>query len=157
MKTAFAILLIIAAVIACGCTTAAPSGTAQPTAATPVASPAAQTATAIPDLTGTWTGTAVGYDEGIGFSTYNNGTITMVVTEQKGRLAAGHFTFVFNGTTSAPKAMAIAISPDGKTFSLVEKDSGYSTGRIVSATEIELTYYDDQTPYSIAIDSLKRV
>jgi len=39
----------------------------------------------------------------------------------------------------------------------VEKDSGYTRGEILSQEEIELTYCDAVTPYSVAIDSLKRV
>jgi hypothetical protein len=149
MKTPFAILVIVIAVLACGCTAAAP-------ATGPVASHAETTVAAIPDLTGTWTGPMQGYDEGTGFSDYSAMTATLAITEQHGRIFAGHIVFTVNGTESV-SGLAGVISGDGRTFSIAEKDSGYAAGTMVSADEIELTYLQDHSPYSVAIDSYKRV
>jgi hypothetical protein len=153
MKIAYTLLVIILAVVACGCTTSAPA--AAPSA-TPVQTLAGATAAAIPDLTGTWTGPMKGYDEGTGFSDYPDLKVTMTVTEQHGRIFAGEFVFGVNGTETK-SGFAGAIGRDGRTLSIAEKNGGYCTGEILAADEMELTYMDDSSPYSIAIDSFKRV
>ena len=157
MKTALTLIILILAVLACGCTATAPSSQATPgaaaTAATPPV-PATPVAVATPDLTGTWTGTMLGYEEGVGFTDYNNLAITMVVTEQKGRLFAGHLKF---GNRTEPLAMAGVIGRDGTTFALVENVNGYTTGAIIGGDTIELTHVDDADPYSVALDTLKKV
>jgi hypothetical protein len=154
MKTAFTILLIIVAVIACGCTAAAPAAPVSP--AVPAATPAEKTAPYIPNLTGTWTGPMQGYDQGTGFSDYPALGVKMTVTGQKGRVFAGHIVFTTNGTESA-SGFAGAIGRDGRTLSITEEAGGYCTGEVVGADEIELVYMQDGSPYSIAIDSFRRV
>jgi hypothetical protein len=104
---------------------------------------------ATPDLTGTWTGTLPGYEEGVGFTDYNNLTITMVVTEQKGRLFSGHLTF---GNRTETPAMAGVISRDGRTFVLVENVNAYTTGEIIGGDTLEPTHVDDTEPCSVALD-----
>jgi hypothetical protein len=71
MKTAFTILVVVIALLTCGCMAAAPAPT---------------TAPAVPNLVGTWTGPMQGYDEGGGFTAYPFLKATMTVTEQQGRL-----------------------------------------------------------------------
>jgi hypothetical protein len=159
MKTAFTILLIIIAVIACGCTAASPVAPAVPVAtpgALPAAVPAEKTVASIPDLTGTWTGPMQGYDQGTGFSDYPALGVKMTITEQKGRIFTGHVVFTMNGTESA-SGFAGAIGRDGRTLSITEEAGGYCTGEIVGEDEIELIYMQDGSPYSVAIDSFKRV
>jgi hypothetical protein len=148
MKLALTIILIILAVIACGCTATAPSAT--PAAATPAA-PVPTT----PNLLGTWIGTMLGYEERIGFTDYGKMPITMVVTEQQGRLFSGYLKFGVNSTQTL--AMAGVIGRDGKTFAIVENINGYTTGEFIGTDTIELTHVDDADPYSVAIDTLKRV
>ena len=97
-----------------------------------------------------------GYDEGAGFSDYGNATMQFTVTDQKDRIFAGRMAFTINGT-SYSNGVAGVIAPDGRSFTMTEKDSGYTTGRIISNDEIELAYLHDVTPYSAAIDTLKRV
>jgi hypothetical protein len=147
MKTAFSILLIIIAVIACGCTAASPAAPA---------TPAEKTAPSIPDLTGTWTGPMQGYDQGTGFSDYAGLGVTMNITGQKGRVFAGTIVFSANGTTSA-SGFAGAIGRDGRTLSISEEAGGYCTGTVLGEDEIELTYLEDGSPYSVAIDSFRRI
>lgn len=148
MKTVFTILLIVIAVIACGCTAAAP--------AAPAAAPAEKTAPSIPDLTGTWTGPMQGYDQGTGFSDYPGLGVLMNITEQQGRVFAGRIAFSTNGTTSV-SGFAGVIGRDGRTLSITEEAGGYCSGTIVGDDEIELVYMEDGSPYSVAIDSFKRV
>jgi len=144
MKIAVTILLVILTVLACGCTATAPSAT-----------PAAATTPTTPSLKGTWSGTMLGYEENIGFTDYGKMPITMVVTEQQGRLFSGYLKFGVNSTT--PLAMAGVIGRDGKTFALVENVNGYTTGELIGTDTIELTHVDDADPYSVALDTLKRV
>ncbi len=154
MKTAFTILLIIIAVIACGCTAASPAAPVSPSV--PAAVPAEKTVPYIPNLTGTWTGPMQGYDQGTGFSDYPALGVKMTITEQKGRVFAGHIVFTTNGTESV-SGFAGAIGRDGRTLSISEEAGGYCTGEVVGEDEIELVYMEDGSPYSIAIDSFKRV
>ena len=147
MKIAVTILVIILAVLACGCTATAPS-------ATPAAS-TTPTAPTTPSLKGTWSGTMLGYEEKIGFTDYGKMPITMVVTEQQGRLFSGYLKFGVNSTGTL--AMAGVIGRDGKTFALVENVNGYTTGELIGTDTIELTHVDDADPYSVALDTLKRV
>jgi hypothetical protein len=146
MKIALAIILVVLAVLACGCTSTAPQ------AVTTVPTPAP---IVIPDLMGTWTGQMLGYEERTGFTDYGNMPITMVVTEQHGRLFSGYFTFGVNSTK--PLEMAGVISHDGRTFAMVENANGYTTGELTGTDTMELTHIDDADPYSAALDTLKRV
>jgi hypothetical protein len=155
MKIAVAILFVILAVLAGGCIGTAPSGTA-PTPAVTLVTPGPVPAPALPDLTGTWTGPTQGYDEGIGFTDYPGLSLALNVTEQHGRLFTGRVEFTMNGTRSALPVAGV-ISRDGTTFSMVEKGAGYSTGVVLGKDEIELMYMDDHTPFSAAVDTLKRV
>jgi hypothetical protein len=150
MKIALTSLILVFVVLACGCTATAPASQTT-TAATTLAA-----ATLTPqNLIGTWTGTMQGYEEGTGFTDYGSMPITMVVTEQQGRLFAGHLKFGFNSTETL--ACAGVIGRDGRTFALVENVNGYTTGELISADTIELTHVDDAEPYSVALDTLKRV
>ena len=148
MKIALTIILVILAVLACGCTATAPS-------ATPAAATTAAPAPITPNLLGTWIGTMLGYEERIGFTDYGKMPITMVVTEQQGRLFSGYLKFGVNSTQTL--AMAGVIGRDGKTFAIVENINGYTTGELIGTDTIELTHVDDADPYSVAIDTLKRV
>jgi len=150
MKIAVTILVLILAVLACGCTATAPSVT--PAASTTLTTPTTPTT---PSLKGTWSGTMLGYEEKIGFTDYGKMPITMVVTEQQGRLFSGYLKFGVNSTGTL--AMAGVIGRDGKTFALVENVNGYTTGELIGTDTIELTHVDDADPYSVALDTLKRV
>jgi hypothetical protein len=151
MKIAFTILIIIFAVLACGCTATTPALPATPvTQGTPAVN-------AVPDLTGNWTGPIKGYDEGIGFNDYSNMTMWLTITEQRDRIFSGHLVYKYKNGEGGATAFAGAIGRDGRTLTLVEKEYGYSFGTILSNNEIELTYVHDATPFSIAVDSFKRV
>lgn len=142
-------LLAILAVLACGCTAQAPSAAMTASGTPPATTPAA------PVLIGTWTGPMQTYDEGTGFSDFGNVPISLVITEQKGRIFAGSIQFVVNGSrTSTP--IAGVIGRDGRTFSLMERSYGYATGDIVTDDLIELTWMHDGSPYGVALDTLRR-
>lgn len=141
-------LLVILAVLACGCTAQAPSATTSA-----IITPAPNSA--IPSLIGTWTGPMQTYDEGTGFSDFGNVPISLVITEQKGRIFAGSLQFVVNGSRiSTP--IAGVIGRDGRTFSLMERSYGYATGELVADDGIEMTWMHDGSPYGVALDTLRR-
>jgi hypothetical protein len=145
MKTAGLLLLLIIAVLAGGCA-----------AAPPAVPPLQETTPAIPNLTGTWTGPMQGYDQGSGFSDYPDLAVSMVISEQHGRIFAGTFVFTTNGTETV-SGFAGAIGRDGRTFTIAEELGGYCTGEVLAANEIEMIYVEDGSPYSIAIDSFRRI
>lgn len=148
MKTALTLLGIILAVLACGCMAAGP--------APEPAAPPVQTTAAIPNLTGTWTGPMLGYDERSGFTDYPFLTVVITIAEQHGRLFAGDILFTVNGTQKK-SGIAGAIGRDGRTLTITEQDGGYCTGEVLAPDEIELIYMQDGSPYSIAIDSFRRL
>lgn len=148
MKIAATAFLLIIAVIACGCTAPAP-------AAAPAATQKDTLSQTPPDLTGTWVGPTVGYEPVAGFTNYGNTTMSMIVSEQRGRIFAG--TFVFgNGNATESIPFSGVIGRDGKTLTIPQKGSGYSFGEIVAAGEIELIYVDDGMRYTSSIDTLKK-
>jgi len=134
-------------VIACGCTATAPAGQA-------TAAPAAEPA--IPDLVGTWSGPSTGYDEGTGFTDYHDLNIRVVITEQQGRIIAGHILFMNNGTESST-GIACTNGRDGKTVAMAEQGGGYAFGEIIGPDAIEITYLEDGSPYSAAVDTFTRI
>jgi hypothetical protein len=79
----------------------------------------------------------------------------MVIEEQEGRLFAGHF-LLHSNTTEWTIDFAGAIGRDNKTLTIVERDGGYCLGEVIALDEIELTYMQDGSPYSIAVDMLER-
>ena len=156
MKNAIIILVIIVAVLACGCIQTAPSGSASAAPSQTPADSRGLTASAQPNLIGTWTGPMQGYDEGTGFTDYPHLAIRMLVAEQHGRLFSGTLQFNDNGTEWTTE-IAGAIGRDNRTLTVTQQGGGYSFGEVVATDEIELTYVKDGSPYHIAVDSFKRV
>ncbi len=151
MKIALTILIvIILAVLACGCTAITPPTTQSATL------PQVSHNTAIPNITGTWTGPMQGYEQNTGFSDYHNQTMTMIVTGQQGRIFSGHYVWASNGTVET-EGFAGVIGADGRTLSTAEQDDGYSSGMMLPGNEIELTWHHGGAQYSVAIDTLTRV
>jgi hypothetical protein len=145
MKIACIPLILVLSVLAGGCT-----------AAPPAVPPAPETTPVIPNLTGTWTGPMQGYDQGSGFSDYPDLAVSMIVSEQHGRIFAGTFVFTANGTETV-SGFAGAIGRDGRTFTIAEELGGYCAGEVLGADKSEMIYREDGSPYSIAIDSFRRI
>jgi hypothetical protein len=145
MKTAFPLHILILAVLSSGCMTATP---AVPPVQTPV--------TTLPNLTGNWTGPMQGYDEREGFTDHPFLTAVMTISEQHGRVFSGFITFRSNNTESIDEFAGV-IGRDNRTLTIAERGGGYCTGEVLSSDEIELIYMQDGSPYSISIDSYKRV
>jgi len=108
-----------------------------------------------PDLLGNWTGSWDAYDEGAGFSSSENGSITLTFTEQQGRIFAGNITYRLNNQTGT-EGFAGAIGPDDKSIYIAEFEKGYSLGTLISEDVMELIYLLDGETASVAIDRLYR-
>ena len=137
------ILLLIAVVLTCGCTTTVPQQSGNAGAVTP-------------DLLGNWSGTWKDYTDGAGYSDGAGYNMIMSVTEQQDRIFSGVFYFINPDGVTETDTFAGAIGPDGKTLTVVEQNGGYSWGTFSAPDGIELIYTNDAAPYNIAIDSLKK-
>jgi len=140
MKLLPVFLLILLCAACSGCTAA---GTAP------------SVAQKIPVLAGTWNGSLQGYIEGTGYIAANN-TLTLDITGQQGRLFNGTIAVTEGNGSVSVRHIAGAISPDGKSFTVVQSDTGYDFGTIVSDNEIELVYVSDKDPAKVVIDSFVR-
>lgn len=139
----YATILIAVALFSCGCTTPVPSSQA--------------VAAGIPDLIGNWSGTMKGFVEEDGYTEYPGEAMTMKITDQRGRIFSGEIVFSNQTATNKVKAFAGVINPDGQTFSIVEHGGGSSTGTLLSPGELELVYIERGVPFTIAIDTLKKI
>ena len=111
----------------------------------------------VPNLTGKWTGSWSGYDEGIGFSNSTESeSINITFVEQKGRIFAGNLTYEQENETRIVKDFSGAIGLDNKTLYIAES-KGYTLGTIISHDEIELIHLEDGENGSVAIDKLHRI
>ncbi len=148
MKYVLCAILLVIAVFACGCT-----ATGSPPAA--MESKPAMVVTS-PNLLGTWSGQMNGYIERTGYMNYPNYTVKLVVSEQNGRLFNGSMIYSLDNRTVKTEGIAGEIARDGRTLHMVEFQSGYDFGTILSPDELELVYVSDLDPSIIAIDTLKR-
>ena len=137
--------LILGIVLMSGCTSTAPYQTA--TMAVPVT----------PNLIGTWNGTMQGYHEVIGYTDWGNRTMSMVVTDQRGKFFSGNLVIPINSTFVKTPTLAGIIENDGKTFIMVEENNGYTKGLIIGDNKIQLINLNDHSPINVAIDTLMRV
>ena len=88
-----------------------------------------------PNLVGIWTGENKTYSDKKGYLTW---TKTIEITEQKGRLFKGHFTY-----SAGTKYFSGVIYPDNISFTWVGVDSkGYNHGRINGTDRISACYVE---------------
>ena len=138
----YAGILLLAVLLICGCTTVSRESDAA--------------AAVVPGMIGNWTGSVKAYDEGTGYNDVSGDIMTMRVTGQQDRIFSGEIIFTNQSGYAWSTVFAGAISHDGKTISMVQRDGGYSTGTLISPDEIELIYMDTTDPFTIGIDSLKK-
>lgn len=111
----------------------------------------------VPNLVGNWTGTSNGYFNEDGVAKLSeNGSISLVITEQDDRLFTGNLTAMLNGAEIV-KGLAGAIGLDNKALYIAEFDQGYDMGTIISDDEIELIYLADGETGRAFIDRLHRI
>ncbi len=82
--------------------------------------------------------------------------MVITVTEQRDRIFTGNLTVITNNTILVTENFAGAIGRDYRTFTLAE-ESGYAFGEILDKDEFEMVYVNDASPFSIAIDSFRRI
>lgn len=135
MKIAITILLVILAVLACGCTSQAPAATAAP-----VATPAEITNAATPALTGIWTGTTVGHSKTEGFR--EHATPRFNVTEQKGQSFTGTKEYTRADGKVYTEQFSGVISRNNE-ISIADHGNGITIGKLTGPDAVELRYIED--------------
>ena len=108
----------------------------------------------IPSLVGNWTGSYEGYaNSGSYISTNETVAITLVISEQIGRLFTGNLSEFGQVTASVSGVIAL----DNRTFYMTEYDGGYDIGTVLSSDSIELLYLEDGEKGGAFIDEFHRV
>jgi hypothetical protein len=103
----------------------------------------------IPNLVGVWTGENTTYSEQKGHSSWAK---TVEISEQKGRIFKGHFTF-----SGGSKHFFGAIYPDNASFTWVGADSkGYNHGRIFSKDHVSACYVESGAEATVGCADLVR-
>ncbi|MDD1728263.1 MAG: hypothetical protein LUQ50_04225 [Methanospirillum sp.] len=111
----------------------------------------------VPNLVGNWTGPYSEYNAKNGFSEQEGGFFFLNITEQNNRIFAGYSRYTDHNGTDVIDDLAGVINSNGTEFSFVEKNNGYSSGKIISPDELEVTYLNDNDPISVAIDTFIRI
>lgn len=133
MKIAISIILVILAVLACGCTSQAP-------AAVPVTTPAEVTPAATPVLTGIWTGTTVGHSNVEGFR--EHATPLFNITEQKGQAFTGTKEYTRTDGKVYTEQFSGVITGNNE-ISIADHSMGITIGKLTSPDSVELRYLED--------------
>ena len=108
----------------------------------------------IPNLVGNWTGSYEGYANSNDYKASNEtGAITLVISEQQGRLFIGNLSEMGQGTAAVSGVIAL----DNLTFYMTEYDGGYDIGTVLSSDSIELLYLEDGEKGGAFIDEFHRV
>jgi hypothetical protein len=108
----------------------------------------------IPSLVGNWTGSYEGYaNSGTYIATNETAAITLVISEQIGRLFTGNLSELGQATAAVSGVIAL----DNRTFYMTEYDGGYDIGTVLSRDTIELLYLEDGEKGGAFIDEFHRV
>jgi len=132
MKIILAILVVMIAVFACGCTTTAPQ------AAAPAVTPAGTTAT--PDLVGVWSGVTTGHINAKGYR--DAGAPVYNITTQKGNAFAGFKDYPDMNGVMLHEEFSGVINKHGEIF-IAETEAGVTIGDLVDSGTMELSYIED--------------
>ncbi len=146
MKIALTILVvIILAVLVCGCTT-------QVQQAPPVP-PTAPANTAIPDVTGVWKGPSVGYIVNEGWINYP--TTTFNITTQKGQVFIGKKEYESLDGKMYYETFTGLVTPNGE-FYQIDSIKGFSIGKLTTPDTLELNYLEEGNNTKTVISHLTR-
>jgi hypothetical protein len=103
----------------------------------------------VPNLVGTWMGENKTYSEKKGYSNWNK---TVEISEQKGRIFKGQFTY-----SDGTKHFFGIIYPDNTSFTWVAVDSkGYNQGRIHSKNTISACYTESGADATVGCAELTK-
>jgi hypothetical protein len=112
----------------------------------------------VPDMLGNWTGMESWYGAVDGSAKLTeNESLNIAVTDQNGRIFAGHLSYRSANGTEIVEGFAGAIGHDNKTFYISEFNEGYDLGTIVSEDEIELIYLADGKMAEATLSKLHRI
>lgn len=148
MKFILAILIIfIVAVLACGCTTQAPTITQV------TATPTVSTNVNIPNMMGVWQGTGDGYTTNDGFTHYPSATFN--ITAQKGQIFIGKKEYPRIDGKTYYENFSGMITTNGEFY---EADSmgGFSFGKLITPNSLELNYLEEGNDTKALIAHLTR-
>ncbi len=109
---------------------------------------------AMPNMTGHWNGTSVGYTGQSGYL-LTPSPVSMDVSEQDGRFFSGTVSFLLNDTM-VEKEFAGIFARDGKSFLTIETPAGFSHGILLSVNEVHLVFRDNSDPSGISVDTFVR-
>jgi len=132
MRTAFTILVLILAVLACGCTATAP--------ATPAVTPAVTTTTTIPGVTGIWTGTSEGHSQLEGFLEHTSAVYN--ISAQKGHAFTGTKQYMRADGNKYTENFSGTVSSRGEIF-MGDNMGGIADGMMTGPDSMELGYAED--------------
>ncbi|MHB8163592.1 MAG: hypothetical protein ACYDDV_04475 [Methanoregula sp.] len=135
MKIAFTILVLILAVLACGCTATAPA-----TPAASAATPAVTATTTIPGVTGIWTGTTVGHSQLEGFREHTSAVYN--ISAQQGHAFAGTKEYVRADGNKYTENFSGTVSSRGEIF-MGDNMGGIADGMMTGTDSMELGYAED--------------
>jgi hypothetical protein len=147
MKTILAILIVVTAVLATGCTTTTTGPVLVETSA-----PAADLATA-PDLVGTWAGTSVGHVNAKGW--VDAGSPSFEITDQRDLAFTGIKTYATLDGTKKTENISGVITRKGEIY-IAELESGIVMGDLVGPDTMELVYVEDGTNAKAFLYTLNR-
>ncbi|MCX6693063.1 MAG: hypothetical protein NT074_00690 [Methanomicrobiales archaeon] len=125
---------VILAMLACGCTTQAPEPSP------PTASPTVTVPAAIPDLTGTWTGSSTGYLKSAGF--LENAPFRLNITKQEGQAFKGMKEYVWPDGKVSNETIAGILAPSGEIY-MSDDMKGINIGRLTAPDTLEIIYLED--------------
>ncbi len=137
MRTIIPIIMVIIAVLACGCMIQSPA--AAPSA-TPTTSPATVTTGSIPDVTGIWTGMTYGNSQTEGFRQHNRSRYN--ISTQKGYAFEGSKEYIREDGITYFENFSGIVSNSGE-ITMADNPRGYSFGKLTGPDTMELYYVED--------------
>ena len=144
------LFVCIATIMIAGCTSQP-----APAPAAPVAQQAAAISTAIPDLTGIWTGTTVGHTKMEGFVEYNVTATRYNITTQKGRAFTGQKDYTRKDGKTYNEGFSGIVTRNNEIF-MGDHGTGYIEGRLNGSDSMELYYIDEGSDAKALIIQLNR-
>ena len=146
MKIALTLLvIIILAVLAGGCTTQVPEESTAPQSALLNAG--------VPDVTGVWKGTSVGYIVNEGFIQYP--TTTFNITEQKGHIFIGRKEYESLDGRMNYEEFTGVVTTNGE-FYQTDNVKGFSIGRVTAPDSLEIIYLEEGNNTKAIMTNLTR-